>query len=158
MVVYPNRKYIYFARRVLNSMLRILISWSHGAHAFWPQCFRMFCCHIHKNWTMKFLSFIPGLCSHIYSSIHENYWSRPSFLYVGMYLWLLVPNSGLYNNSVITTALAWGQCFSPLQGGCFTASPFFLFQIFEWSPSASSVHFHKEFPIPLDFPAARKPQ
>lgn len=150
MVVYPNRKYMYFARRVSNSMLRILISWPHGAHIFWPQgtqCFRMFCCHLHKKWTLKFPSSVPGLCSHIYSRVHENYWSWPSFLYVGMYLWLLVPILALYNNSVITTAAAWGQCFSPLQGGCSTASSFFLFQTFEWSPSASSVHFINNIPL-----------
>lgn len=158
MVVHSSRKYLYFARRVSNSVLRISVSWSHGAHVFWPHSTRsliMFCSHLQKKWSLKFPSSVPGLWRHIYSTIHENYWSRPSFLYVRMHPWILVPILGLYINSVITTALAWGQCFSPLRGGCFTASPFLLFQIFEWSSSASS---EEDNPTPLDLPAVRRPQ
>lgn len=136
-------------------------SWSHRAHTVRPlgiQWFWMFCCHLPEKWSLKSPAPVPGLRSHIYSRVHEEYWSRPSPLYMGMYPWLLVPILGVFNNVVITTALAWDQCFSPLWGSCFRINPFFLSQIFEWSPSGFSVHLHRYYSIPWDLPAAMKPE
>lgn len=115
-------------------------SWSHRAHTVRPpgiQWFWMFCCHLPEKRSLKSPASVPGLRSHIYSRVHEEYWSRPSPLYMGIYPWLLVSILGLFNNVVITTALVWDQCFSRLQGGCFRINPFFLSQIFEWSLQVS---------------------
>lgn len=160
MVEHSGRKYMYFARRVSSAILRIPTTQPlliHRAHTAWPQgtqWFWMFCCHLPEKQSLKSPASVPGLCSHIYSRVHEEYWSRHSCLYMGMYPWFLVPILELFNNVVITAALIWGQCFSPLQGGCFRTSPSFLSQTFECSPSAFSVHFHREYPISWDLPDA----
>lgn len=95
--------------------------WSHRTHTAQAEYiqFWIFCCHLPEKQSLHSPASIPSLCSHIYITVHEEYCSRPSSLYMWMYPWLLVPILGLNYNAVITTASVWGQCFSLFQGGCF---------------------------------------